>query len=65
MIIHWLIDKSFSRSFFLKNRKMRPEGDEWEPQISFEIFARCPKITPKHERKIKPKIHKPTGDESI
>jgi hypothetical protein len=30
----------------LKNRKRRPEGGEWEPQISFEIFNHCPKIDP-------------------
>jgi hypothetical protein len=31
----------------LKDQKWRPEGDKWEPQISFETFDRCPKINPK------------------
>jgi hypothetical protein len=31
----------------LKDQKRRPEGGEWEPQISFETFDRCPKINPK------------------
>jgi hypothetical protein len=30
---------------YLKER--RPEGGEWEPQISFETFDRRPKINPK------------------
>jgi hypothetical protein len=28
----------------VKDRKWRPEGGEWEPQISFKIFGRCPKL---------------------
>ena len=30
----------------LKDQKRRPEGGEWEPQISFEIFDHCPNINP-------------------
>jgi len=33
----------------MKDRKRRPEGGEWEPQISFEIFGRCPKIKPQKQ----------------
>jgi hypothetical protein len=29
--------------------KMATRGGEWEPQISFEIFSHCPKITAKHK----------------
>jgi len=39
----------------------RPEtatiGGEWEPQIPFEIFDRCPKIKRKQDQF----VHKPTG----
>jgi hypothetical protein len=31
----------------MKDRKRRPKGGEWEPQISFETLDRCPKINPK------------------
>ena len=34
------------RAVNLKDRKRRPEGGEWEPQISFEIFDHCPNINP-------------------
>jgi hypothetical protein len=37
----------------MKDRKRRPEGGEWEPPISFEIFGRCPKITAKYKRVLK------------
>jgi hypothetical protein len=31
----------------VKDQKWRPEGEgEWEPQISCEIFGRCPKLKP-------------------
>jgi len=40
--------------FMVKDRKRRPEGGEWEPQISFEMFSHCPKITAK--RKHNPKL---------
>jgi len=43
----WLDQAEF---WYMKDRKRRPEGGgEWEPQISFEIFSRCPKITVKHK----------------
>jgi hypothetical protein len=47
-----------------KDRKWR-RGSEWEPQISFEIFDYCSKITVKHKRVPKLKIPTPTSDESI
>jgi hypothetical protein len=35
----------------LEGLKRRPEGGEWEPQISFETFDRCPKINPQKAHK--------------
>jgi hypothetical protein len=37
---------------------------EWKPQISCEIFDRCPKITPSTNEFSKVKISRPTCDES-
>ena len=37
---------------------------EWEPQISIEIFSRCPKNTSKNKRIVEPKTSKPTSDSS-
>ena len=41
-----LENKKDLRQLSLKDRKRRPKGGEWEPQISFEIFDRCPNINP-------------------
>jgi hypothetical protein len=40
----WEFRKKMER--LRKDRTRRSEGNEWEPQISFEIFGRCPKIKP-------------------
>jgi hypothetical protein len=38
---------SFTQYFFLvEGPEIATRGDEWELQISFEIFGRCPKIKP-------------------
>jgi hypothetical protein len=37
----------------VKDRKRRPEGVEWESQISFETFDRCSKINPQKAYKQK------------
>jgi len=52
------------RTKLLKDRKRRPEGSEWEPRISFEIFSRCAKITAKHKQVLEAELLKPTGDMS-
>jgi hypothetical protein len=49
---------------FLKDRKRRPEEGQWEPQISFEIFDHCPKITSSANKISEAKIPKPTRDKS-
>ena len=41
-----LENKKDLRQLSLKDRKRRPKGGEWEPQISFEIFDHCPNINP-------------------
>ena len=48
----------------LKDQKRRLEGGEWEPQISFEIFGRCPKIIPSTNEILEVKILRPTRDKS-
>jgi len=39
-------------------------GGEWKPQISFEIFDRCPKITSSANEISAAKLPKPTHDKS-
>jgi hypothetical protein len=48
----------------MKDRKRRSEGGEWEPQIFFKIFGRCPNVTTKRKQVPETQIPKSTGDES-
>jgi hypothetical protein len=57
-------DVLISLIVLVKDRKRRLKGGEWEPQISFEIFDRCPKITSSANEIPKAKIPKPTRDKS-
>jgi hypothetical protein len=49
-IVFFLTSLAWAQSLqalYMKDRKRWPEGGDWEPQISFETFDRCPKINPK------------------
>jgi hypothetical protein len=45
----------------LKEQKRRPEKGEWEPQISFETFDRCPKIEPQKRTHTKSSCSRANG----